>query len=128
MRLIPKSEYLRASMKPCLRLILEEGVERGQRNEIGFVIASELRRIGHSEQACLEILTRWNQKNLPPLNPREIASTCLSAYRPTEPYQYGCNPDCALHRFLQEVCVGRSKCSYYLQVMKTLQAKKRNPE
>lgn len=128
LRLIPDSEDLPASMKPCLRLILEKGAERGQRNEIGFAIATELRRLGHSEQACLDILTRWNQKNLPPLNPREITSICRSAYRRTEPYRYGCNPDGALHRLLQEVCVGRSKCSYYLQVIKTLHAKKRNPE
>jgi len=60
-----------SDMLPCFRKILQEGVEEGQRNNIGLRLANYLKRKLPSDSVEV-VLQGWNQKNRPPLNNNEL--------------------------------------------------------
>ena len=116
----PASQALPDAIKPCLQRCLRQGTNAGSRNHMGYALATEFRRLGYAEAATLNILEEWNRRNRPPMNLQELRHICQSAYRPPEPYHYGCNPDGALRQLVQDLCAGRSKCPYYQTLLQTL--------
>ncbi len=97
-------------MKDCVQSAVREGTKQGRRNRVGYVIATELRRIGMSRTQARYILSMiWNGRNQPPLAPEEICSVTHSAYHGAE-YTFGCRPNGGLREVLE--CVGRDQCLY----------------
>lgn len=97
-------------LKDCVRLAIHEGVEEGRRNRVGYIIASESRRIG-TPQACAQLLldSVWNPRNQPPLSKRETRTIIDSAYgRPFR--SFGCGGSGALRQVIK--CVGMDRCLY----------------
>ncbi len=90
-------------IRPCAAQIRE--VEKGLRNQAAYILATELRRIGLTEQRTLQVMTRWNESNLPPLTVVELEGIVTSAFRKEK--TYGCNGA------LANWCVGRPNCEYY---------------
>ena len=54
------------------------GVPKGQRNVAATKVAGHFLGAGWPEVQCLEILTRWNLSNRPPLNEKELSATWAS--------------------------------------------------
>jgi len=78
---------------PCIRTILEKGVDEGLRNEALFRLAVFLARGGEGPEEIKAQLLAWNQRNRPPLDKLdEIERTVLSAYQGamTDLYSVGC--------------------------------------
>ena len=111
-------------MKLCLEEVLETGTSEGARNEVGFALASETRRMSMTEDEALAALERWNEKNKPPLGRREVEWIVRSAYRRAEPCEFGCNPNGALRRLVD--CPGRSNCTYYRKLMQRVRDSQRD--
>ena len=102
-------------IKDCVRRVLMEGTVQGHRNQVGYVIATELRRVGISRPRAQAMLSRvWNPRNSPPLAEAEIQTMVRSAYQGPE-RTFGCRPGGGLRRALE--CVGREKCLYAQIVM-----------
>lgn len=57
---------------------LLEGVPAGERNVRATQLAGRLFGMGHSEQEVLFFLSSWNQRNVPPLEDKEIAAVVKS--------------------------------------------------
>lgn len=114
-----------ATMKPCLARELAHGTEIGRRNEVGFALATELRRLGYAEEKAVDVLGSWNARNRPPLPQREVEGLCVSAYARSRSYEYGCAPDGRLRQFVQ--CVGTENCAYYQAMMHKSTSGKRAP-
>jgi len=96
------------NFKPCIALIMENGLEKGDFTNRGVgsvIIASELRRLGKDEDFVLDYLKTWNQKNRPPRRLSEIASTVRTAFR--KEYRYSCKSV-----YLEPFCVGTDFCSF----------------
>lgn len=97
-------------IKDCVRQVLLEGTGQGHRNQVGYIIATELRRVGILCARAQAVLSRvWNPRNSPPLAEAEIRTMVRSAYQGPE-RTFGCRPDGRLKRALQ--CLGREKCVY----------------
>jgi len=95
-------------LKPCVADLLERGLCKGSlpdRTTGGLIIASELRRIGKSENYVLSFLKEWNFKNSPSLRISKIQGIVRSAYK--KEYRYSCNSE-----YLKVNCVGEEFCSF----------------
>jgi hypothetical protein len=97
-------------MKDCIHNAIMRGTDQGSRNEIGHIIASELRRLSvQQEQAEIIMASVWNPNNKPPLEESEIRTIISSAYGNGE-YTYGCKEGSPLRSYLD--CVGFDDCLY----------------
>ena len=97
-------------IKDCARCAILAGTDEGNRNRVGYIIATELRRIGMPMDAVTHIVsTVWNRRNRPPLDNSELASIVRSAYSHTE-LTFGCRPGGLLRQLLD--CVGSENCLY----------------
>ena len=97
-------------IKDCVRKAIQTGVDEGGRNQVGYIIATELRRIGMPMHAATHILrTVWNRRNRPVLDCREIACFIRSAYYAPS-YTFGCHSEGRLREVLP--CIGSSVCLY----------------
>ena len=78
---------------PCVEYLLQNGAEKGQRNNCTIALASSLFQIGHSREEVIEILDTWNQtKNEVPIPDRELYTTINSAYNNSRNgIYYGCS-------------------------------------
>lgn len=85
----PHDDVLRM-MPPCIEDLLENGAQKGGRNNSTAVIASFHKSTGKSHEETLELCEEWNRnKNNPPLHSREVKNTVQSIYRGRA--SYGCN-------------------------------------
>ena len=76
------------SNAPCIAYILR-GVPEGQRNEAAIRLASYyLATLKYDPDRALDELLRWNQRNRPPLDEREVEYVWRSELR--RGYVYGC--------------------------------------
>lgn len=97
-------------MKDCIHNAIMKGTDQGSRNEVGHIIASELRRLGvQQEQAEVIMASIWNPNNKPPLEQSEIRVIINSAYGNGE-YTYGCKEGSPLRSYL--ACLGFDDCLY----------------
>lgn len=97
-------------MKDCVQNAILRGTGQGERNQIGYIIASELRRLGVTPVPAKIILSSvWNPQNNPPLSESEVELLLRSAFG-REEHSYGCKPDGALRQRL--TCVGYGACRY----------------
>jgi hypothetical protein len=97
-------------IKDCVKVALFQGTEQGTRNQIGHIIATELRNTGITkEQARILLQKTWNPRNRPPLSGDEISVIVNSAYG-NEGHIYGCKEGGVLRKYLK--CSGRDKCIY----------------
>jgi len=88
--------------------VLLEGTREGHRNQVGYIIATELRRLGVSTWPARTILMAlWNPRNGPPLDEREIETILEPAYRGPK-RTFGCRPEGGMRRTLD--CLGRENC------------------
>lgn len=106
-------------IKPCIEKVMREGVEKGKRNHVGHIIASELRRICNNKDIVWSMLLAWNMRCRPGLDENEL-KIILSSVFSSKIYNYGCSPKGALCQVLS--CVGR--CRYFKQVRQTKQETK----
>jgi len=100
-------------IKPCIAQMLENSYSKGDfpnRNAVAHIIASELRRIGCSQEEVISRLARWNEGNIAPLRYSEYTKAVRSAF--AKDYSYGCfNPK------LDPTCIGRDVCPFYKGVL-----------
>ena len=75
-------------------------------NDYGFLIATELRRIGEEKGKAIMILKAWNSGNSQALKLRELNGIIGRAY--SKLYVYGCN-----NVMLVKYCPGKENCTYY---------------
>lgn len=94
--------------RPCIEKLLE-GVEKGERNEVGIRLADHFKKQEHPLEGTVLILKKWNERNNPPLPETQIGAIVNSAY--TGDYDYGCkdlilkavcSSDCPLRREKKE--------------------------
>lgn len=77
---------------PCVQNILEEGAVRGARNNTLIILTSCLLQSGYQLDEVLDIVTKWNQLNEPPLDNRELDMTVHSAWAMLQNgRRYGCS-------------------------------------
>lgn len=122
---------LPGQMRPCLDREWRRGTEMGKRNEVGFALAAEFRRIGLSEDEARDRLDQWNQRSRPPLSSREVGLVCRSAYAAARPYVFACSPHGALRRLVS--CDRDGGClagsgTKHMEGTKGLYRDKDNPE
>lgn len=72
---VPKKK----DMLPCIKKLLLEGVEQGQRNNTAVALTNALLQLGYSVNEVAESLIDWNQLNRPPLSEDELATILHSA-------------------------------------------------
>jgi len=100
-------------IKPCIAQMLKNSYSRADfpnRNAVSHIIASDLRRIGCSQEEVTERIVTWNKGNLAHLRYSEIAKAVRSAFR--KEYKYGCD-----HEFLKPTCIGRDVCPFFTRVL-----------
>lgn len=104
-------------LKDCVKAAIIEGAKEGRRNQVGHIIASELRGLGFSkDQADIGLSSLWNRRNKPPLSEEEVSIIINSAYGDTE-YDYQCKEDSPLMQYLR--CKREDNC-FYLNIHKTI--------
>jgi hypothetical protein len=107
-------------IKDCVRIAILNGTIRGRRNQIGHIIASELRNSGMHILTSENLLVKiWNQQNNPPLEYRELKRIIDSAYGKKR-YRYGCRIGGPLRQLLN--CIGPNTC-IYVSAIKALKGK-----
>ncbi len=87
-------EYVKSKkLLPCVEYLLQNGADKGQRNNSTIALASALFQIGHTREEVTEIIENWNEvKNEDPLTQRELYTTISSAYNNVNNnICYGCN-------------------------------------
>lgn len=78
---------------PCVKYLLQNGAQKGGRNNTAMALASALyQREPDNQQGILEIMQVWNSKKLDePLSDKELETTVMSAYRNVrDGRRYGC--------------------------------------
>jgi len=99
-------------IKPCVALMLQDGFEKGgdfSRDRVCYIISTEMRRIGKSENVTAKILQEWDRGNEPPLGLVKIRAKINSAYRTN--YTFGCSNEPVLLEYCQKI--NRDFCKYY---------------
>lgn len=87
-------EYVKSKkLLPCVEYLLQNGADKGQRNNSTIALASALFQLGHTREEVTEIIEDWNEvKNEDPLTQRELYTTISSAYNNVNNnICYGCN-------------------------------------
>lgn len=92
----PSSKALNIDAKkellPCVRYLLEEGVGKGNRNNILSILSSSIIQSGYTLEETLDMMHEWNKGNDPPLPFREIEATTRSSYSMAlDGRGYGCS-------------------------------------
>lgn len=100
-------------MKSCVRRALAVGSEEGRRNNVGHIIATELKRLDDHRDRILRSMRAWNNRNVPPLSEEELLNIIDSACE--KEYSYGCRSEEV--RDLMD-CVGYDDCEYYKEYRK----------
>jgi hypothetical protein len=107
-------------IKDCVKAVIFQGSKQGVRNQVGYIIAAELRNAGIEKAQAESILREiWNPRNEPPLPDNEISVMVNSAYQNGN-YIYGCKEDGQLRKHL--ICHGYDKC-LYMGILKTMVGK-----
>lgn len=78
---------------PCVKYILQNGAQKGGRNNTAMALASSLyQRNPNDYEEVLDVMKAWNIKKLDnPLSDRELENTVKSAYRNVQDgKRYGC--------------------------------------
>lgn len=99
----------RKELLPCIKYILQNGCEKGQRNNTANALASALLQCGKDIDETLDIMQAWNtNKNTPSLDTKEVEITTNSAYKNVlAGRKYGCSSlkmlgvcvkDCPVHK------------------------------
>lgn len=57
------------------------GVGKGQRNHKAYQLAAQIKDFGLTKDEALPLLDKWNSKNKPPLNYKELVSALNHAYK-----------------------------------------------
>jgi hypothetical protein len=84
-----KTEQVLKYTPPCIKSILENGENSGNRNNTCAILASHYKERGFTLAQILEIVQDWNsEKCLPPLVSREVQQTVKSIFN--NPKSYGC--------------------------------------
>jgi len=102
-------------IKPCVALMLNDGFEKGgefSRDRIGYIIATELRRVGKSSEIAEKILNDWDRSNSPPLGFSKIRCKVKSAFGRN--YSFGCNNEPIILEYCKKV--NKDFCRYYKQI------------
>jgi len=99
-------------VKPCVLRLIEQGVQKGYRNEAGFLVALELRRIGAERATTAGVLAAWNLRCEPPLIRPELKAILYSAYGSAADYEFGCNWSGLLAEIMPKFCIGKKNCLY----------------
>ena len=66
-------------MLPCIKKLLLDGVEQGQRNNTAVALTNALLQLGYGADEVVEALIDWNQLNRPPLSEDELGTVLHSA-------------------------------------------------
>lgn len=98
-------------IKPCVSLMLKDNFE-SSRDRIGYIIATELRRIGKSPEVTEKILTEWDKGNFPPLGISKIRCKIRSAYKTD--YTFGCNNEPMILEYCEKV--NKDFCRYHKEI------------
>ncbi len=104
-------------IRPCISQLLVTSLEEGNgRSKSGLYIAVELRKYDITEEKIEKVLNHWNLSNMPPLNDKEIRGILKQSdkkdLKGSFKYSPGCNKD------LQDFCVGKDSCNYYIKNFK----------
>lgn len=102
-------------IKPCVSLMLDDNFEKGgdfSRDRAGYIIATELRRVGKSPEISEKILNQWDRNNIPPLGISKIRSKVKSAY--SKDYSFGCNNEPVILEYCKKI--NKDFCQYYKQI------------
>lgn len=76
---------------PCIIGILEQGAQKGRRNDTTMILASALFQAKENLKEVTEVILEWNSYNEEPLSEDEIRTTIMSAYRYSRAGKgYGC--------------------------------------
>lgn len=87
--ILPKEKK---ELLPCVRHILENGIEEGNRNNTLSILSSALIQSGYTLEETLDAMHSWNELNEPPLSAREIEATTRSSYSMAlSGRHYGCS-------------------------------------
>lgn len=70
----------RPGIPKCVRLLLESGASKGQRNDKALYIATQLRDAGHDQESAEELVLRFADRCSPPLPHPEAIATVKSAF------------------------------------------------
>jgi len=74
---------------PCIKYLLNNPTNEGQRNNATAYIVSHFKQRGYSEDKAYELIDQWNEAYCSPMLKRqEVVSTVHSIYRGE--YSYGC--------------------------------------
>jgi hypothetical protein len=97
-------------IKDCVKAAIFQGSKQGVRNQVGHIIATELRNTGIEKAQAESILWEiWNPRNQSSLSAAEISVIVNSAYQNGN-YVYGCKEDGQLRKLLE--CCGHKNCLY----------------
>ena len=108
-------------IKDCVRIGILRGVSAGERNQVGHIIATELRNANlNKDHAGILLESLWNKRNAPPLDSTELQQILDYAYGAKE-YTYGCKKSSILRKHLD--CIGQDQC-LYLATLKVYQGTK----
>jgi hypothetical protein len=90
-------------IRPCVPQI--RAIEKSQRNQMLYVLATEWRAMGVAEQRALELALRWNDELALAMSPREVKGIVKSAFKGDK--RYGCDTHLAPY------CIGKERCPYF---------------
>ncbi len=96
-------------IKPCIGVMFNTSFTKGgapDRSLVASILASEMKRMGISQEKATDYILKWNEPNNPPKSQSEILSTIRTAYR--KDYNYSCR-----HWAFEGCCVGKDMCVYY---------------
>jgi len=104
-------------IKDCVKTAIFQGSKQGERNQVGHIIATELKNTGIDKAQAESILREiWNLRNQPPLPDNEIFIIVNSAYENGK-YAYGCKEEGLLRKNIK--CHGYDNC-LYMSFLKTI--------
>jgi len=75
-------------MPPCVRHLVENGAQSGNRNNSLAALTSFYKNTGLSLDETMETLTEWNDNNVQPIKHSELRATARSVYKGKS--SYGC--------------------------------------
>lgn len=96
-------------LPPCMQAVLDNGAEKGKRNNTAVILANAFYQMGMSLDQAIDRMQTWNdEKNSPKLSKQEIVSVTTSGFREgTKNRRYGCSAIKDL-----DLCPADAKCKY----------------
>jgi hypothetical protein len=93
------------NLPPCMIQLIDDGAQKGCRNNCSVLLASSLFQLEYSKEEVLEIVLSWNERNEPPLDEKEIITTVNSAQKLIDNNKgYGCSAYKSLNLCSIETC------------------------